>query len=756
VLIELKAIYKFVKSIHMKSRSEFFSLAAGIILMFSTSIIYGQISDKETNKDRYENYLKIFTLVWGSTVSPHWYTDGNRFWFAGGTSQNTVIYLVDPKKNTKKVFFDTERLRSNLRPFLNSEPINKGIPFTDFTFVNGDENDLVQFVVEGKTFQLSLNDYKIVPVKESKEVINLLPSQILSPDKKSSVFIKDNNLWLEDLINQKTEQLTFDGDNDYAWDLQPNAWSPDGKMLFVKRSDGRKVHHLPVINYSTPIEEVDYSVYAKTGGAIEIPELFVFNVNSKKQIKIDVGMDYQQYVFSLGWGTDGSEALFMRLSRLGNKLELLAANANTGVSRVILVEEQKTFVGGLDFLINNWKKQFTLLKRGNEFIWISERDGWKHLYLYGIDGKLIRRLTTGAFPVTGVVKVDEKANWIYFTANAETNLYSTNLYRVDFKGRNFKKLTEAKGLHNYLQFSPSGSYFIDRYSSPEQPYLVDLRSTDGRFLQSLRTTDISKLQAIGFNPPESFVVKADDGVTDLYGIMYKPFDFDPAKKYPVIEFIYAGPIMTIVPHGFMPSTGLAVNAQALAQLGYITIMIDTRGTTERSKAFQDVIYENIGKYEIADRLTALKQLGEKYPFMDMKRIGIYGHSWGGYFAIRAMLMAPDLYRVGIASAPGDLTEGAEINELYMRLPTDNKAGYEFGTNTNHAADLKGKLLFIHGTSDINAPLSTTIRMIDALIKAGKPYDLLLLPGRTHYLEDEKYASDAICRYFEENLKNMKE
>ncbi|MCV9926702.1 S9 family peptidase [Flavobacterium sp. LS1R49] len=740
----------------MKFRSRFFALVIGMILMFSTSITYGQINDKITNTDRYESYLKFFALVQGSTVTPHWYADGNRFWFAGGTPENTVIYLVDPKKNTKKVFFDKEHLRNSLRPFLDNEPINKGIPFTDFTFVNENENGPIQFVVEGKKFQLNLNDYKIVPVKEIKEAIKLLPSQIPSPDKKSNVSIKDNNLWLGDSINPKKAQLTFDGADDYPWDVQPNAWSPDGKLLFVKRSDGRKVHHLPVINYSTPIETVDYNVYAKTGGAIEIPELFVLNASSKKQVKIDLGMDSQQYVFPLGWRPDGSEVLFMRLSRLGNKLELLAANANTGVSRVILVEEQKTFVGGLDFLISNWKKQFTPLKGGNKFIWISERDGWKHLYLYGMDGKLLCRLTTGDFPVTGVVKVDEKANWIYFTANGETNLYSTNLYRVDFKGENFKKLTEAKGLHNYLQFSPSGSYFIDRYSSPEHPYSVELRSTDGKFLQALRTTDISKLQAIGFNPPESFVVKADDGVTDLYGIMYKPYDFDPTKKYPVIEFVYAGPFMSVVPHGFMPSTGLAVNAQALAQLGYITIMIDTRGSTERSKAFQDVVYENIGKYEIADRVAALKQLGDKHPFMDMKRIGIYGHSWGGYYAIRAMLMAPDIYRVGIASAPGELTEGAEINELYMKLPSDNKAGYEFGTNTNHAANLKGKLLFIHGTSDINAPLSTTIRMIDALIKADKPYDLLLLPGRTHYLEGEKYVTDAICRYFDENLKNKKE
>ncbi|WP_264537889.1 S9 family peptidase [Flavobacterium sp. N1736] len=737
----------------MKIKTFFKNCLLGVLVTLSTSIIYSQKTDS-INKDRYQKYLKFHTFIQGMRIVPHWYTDSDRFWFAEGTQDNTVIYLVDPKQNTKTPFFDTERLRSALKPFLKQEPINKGIPFTDFTFVNG--NDSIQFEVEKKKFKLSLKDYKIVPLNATPENPKAAAAPLFSPDKKWIFDVKENNLWLTNVENQKSEQFTFDGAEFYAWDIVPNAWSPDNKRFIGKRTDARNVHHLPVIDYSKPLEEVNYYVYAKTGETIEIPELFVFDTESKKQIKIDTGADSQQYIFPLEWTTDGSEFLFMRLSRLGNKLELLAANPNTGASRIIITEEQKTFVAGLDFIIDTWQKQFTLLKNSKNFIWISERDGWKHFYLYGLDGKLIRRLTSGNFPVKGVVKVDEKEGWIYFNANAETDLYATNLYRVNFKGKNFRKLTEAKGYHHAFLFAPSAHYFIDAYSSLDKPFKFELRTNDGKFLQLLNTADISKIKAIGFNPPESFVVKADDGVTDIYGIMYKPFDFDPAKKYPVIESVYAGPFMTIVPHGFIPTTGASLKAQAFAQLGYITILLDTRGTTERSKKFQDAVYKNIGKYEIADRVAAFKQLSQKYPFMDMKRIGIYGHSWGGYFAIRAMLMAPDLYRTGIASAPGELTEGAEINEPYMGFPRDNKSGYDFGTNTNHADKLKGKLLFIHGTSDTNAPFSTTVRMIDALIKAGKPYDLLLLPGRTHNLEGEKYANDVICRYFEENLKNVKE
>lgn len=732
----------------MNYRPPLSALLISISMIVSVPAAYSQSTP--TNEDRYESYLKFYTLVRGVYAWPHWFADGNRFWFAGGTVENTVIYEVDPRHNAKTEFLDKARLHTALKQVLGHEPENKGIPFTDFNFVNG--IDSIQFKVEGKKFLLNRKDYKIIPTQTSPEKVTR-QKQLFSRDGQQFVFLQENNLWLGNSVNQQIERLTDDGIKDYAWNIPASAWSPDGAKLFVKKTDGRKVHHLPVINYSKPTEEVEWSIYAKAGGALEIPELYVFDVTSERQVKIDVGNNPEQYIFPLGWRPDGSEVIFMRMNRQGSILELLAANPSTGTSRVILVEQQKTFVGGLDFIIEKWARQFTLLKDGNRFIWMSERDGWKHLYLYDMNGKLIRRLTEGSFPVLQVVRADEKGGFVYFSANAESNLYYTNLYRVNFEGKKFKRLTEASGRHEF-QFSPSGKYFLDFHSSTERPPSAELRSDDGRLLQVLRTADTSRLKNIGWNPPENFIVKAADSSTDLYGILYKPFDFDPNKKYPVIEFIYGGPLMTVVSNGFTPGTTLAMQAQALAQLGYITFLVDGRGTTERSKAFQDAVYGNIGKYEIPDHVATLKQLAEKRPYMDLKRVGIYGHSWGGYFAVRAMLMAPDVYRAGIASAPGELTEGAEVNEPYMGLPQDNKVGYEFGTNTNFAGNLKGKLLFIHGTSDISAPLSTTVRMIDALIKAGKPYDLVLLPQQAHHFQgtSEKYANEAIRRYFQETLK----
>ncbi len=691
----------------MKNTSQQHSFFLIILLMVTLSLsTYAQRDTLPSPEVRYERYLNFHSLISNVFVRPNWYEDGNRFWYKEGEPEHTRIYVVDPQKNTKKVLIDTAGAR-------------------------------------------------IAITNEPSEINNV--SESLSPDKKQVVYTKENNIFLKTINTDKVEQLTTDGVKDAEWAIPAATWSPDGSKLFVKKSDVRNVYHLPITNYETALEDVNYITYPKVGDTIEKTELYIIDTKSKKTIKIDVGPPVDQYIFPLVWRPDGSEVIFMRLNRVANKLELLAANVFSGVSRVILNEENKTFVGGLDFIMDDWHRQFTLLNDGNRFIWLSERDGWKHLYLYEMNGKLIQQLTQGAFPVTEVVRADEKSGWIYFKANAEQNPYYTNLYRIDFKGKNFKKLTAGNGAHR-IRFSPSGNCFLDVYSSLEQPPILELRNAEGNLLQVLKTTDITLLKKTGWRPPENFVVKAADGKTDIYGIIYKPFDFDPNKKYPVIEFIYAGPQMTIVPTTFYPNTFLSVQAQALAQLGYITFLVDGRATSGRSKAFQDSFFGELGKYEISDHTTALKEIAASRPYMDLKRVGIMGHSWGGYFAIRAMLLAPDVYRVGIASAPGEMTEGPEIMEPYMGLFQNNKANYELATNNLMADRLSGKLLFIHGTSDMHASLSTTVRMIDALIKAGKPYDFLLLPGQTHFYNgaSEQYVNKKIRSYFDEYLKGAVE
>jgi len=389
---------------------------------------------------------------------------------------------------------------------------------------------------------------------------------------------------------------------------------------------------------------------------------------------------------------------------------------------------------------------------------MSERDGWNHLYLYDLEGTLIRRLTEGAFPIVKVLAVDEKAGWVYFTAHGDGQRpYDTHLYRVDLEGKKFTQLTEATGRHD-IRFSPSKTLFLDVHSSIDRPPVVELRRADGvRLLQTLSEANIDALDELRWKEPEEFVVKAADGKTDLYGVLYKPFDFDPDKKYPVIESIYAGPEITFVPDTF--TDWRVTYPQALAQLGFVVFKVDGRGTPDRGKAFQDVVYGNFGRHEIPDHLATLNQLAENRPYMDLSRVGIWGHSWGGYFAIRAMLLAPDVYHVGIASAPAvALSDFSRFIEAYMGLPENNEEAYEYGSNLRLADNLKGDVLLIHGTSDDDVPFSATMKMVEAFARVGKPYDLIVLPEQTHAIGssvadgERSYVSEAIRRYFQEHLK----
>jgi dipeptidyl aminopeptidase/acylaminoacyl peptidase len=529
----------------------------------------------------------------------------------------------------------------------------------------------------------------------------------------------------------------------------------------VKKVDTRKVAKFPIVHWLNPPEEVEWFHKALTGGPIGQTELFIVDVLSKRKVRVDTGEESDQYIWILGWRPDGSELFFLRTDRLLKKLDLMAADPATGSTRVVVTETQKTFVGTHR---GNYTRVFTPLWDGKKFIWMSERDRWNHLYLYDMDGNLIRRLTEGSFPVSGrnnerwLVAVDEKAGWVYFTAYGDQQRpYDTHLYRVNLEGKGFTRLTEATGRHA-IQFSPSKEFFLDTHSTPTRPPVVELRRADGTLLQTLSPANIDALQELQWRPPEEFVVKATDGKTDLYGVLYKPYDFDPNKKYPVIEVIYAWPGGNTVSHTFTPYSFSGVWAQALAQLGFVTFVVDARGTPKRGKEFWDVVYGNLGRHEIPDHVATLKQLAAQRPYMDLGQVGIYGYSAGGYFTLRAMLLAPDVYHVGIAGAPPvDAYGWAHLNERLMGLPEKNKQGYEYASNLRLAGNLKGKLLIIHPTSDVNIPFSQTMKMVEALIRAGKPYDLLVFPEQNHSPAQwsettRRYMQDAIRRYFQEYLK----
>jgi dipeptidyl aminopeptidase/acylaminoacyl peptidase len=353
--------------------------------------------------------------------------------------------------------------------------------------------------------------------------------------------------------------------------------------------------------------------------------------------------------------------------------------------------------------------------------------------------------------------------------------YGLTSHRVNTQGRGFQKLTEAPGQHDYtslfgtgarIQFSPSKKFFLDAYSSTDTPPTIELRTADGILLQELTKANIDQLDEIKWSPPEEFVVKAADEKTDIYGVLYKPNDFDASKKYPVIDSIYAGPQTTYVPRTFVDR--VAIQAQALAQLGFIVIVVDARGTPERDKAFQDVVYENFGRNEIPDHVAAITQLAAKRAYIDLEKVGIYGLSWGGYFTLRAMLTAPDFYHVGVSLSPIlDPAHAGFLHEIYLGLPAYNNEAFEYASNTNIGHKLEGKLLIIHGTNDAGCRTALQMKMAESIIRAGKFFDLIVLPERGHglsyselipgssmkdILNEMMYSMEATKRYFIEHLK----
>ena len=598
-------------------------------------------------------------------------------------------------------------------------------------------------------------------LKEAKTPTQPSPrnNRIYNSAKTHYITTNKGNMILHNTNDNTEQQLTHDDENEFTWLTSDTCWSPDNISFFAIRLDIRNVHRIPIVDYTKPLEAVDTSPYFKTGSPFAEFELIIFNIETGSKTSIDLGPSITDiYILPIGWRETDNNVIFLRMDREAKKLDLITANPTTGTSRVILTEvQEKTFVGGLDFITGGYTKYYTPITGTDNFLWLSDRDGWRHVYLYNYQGKLIRQITRGQFPVVEVATVDTERNRIFVRANAEARLYDTNLYRVNFDGSEFLKLTQANGEHN-IQISPSKLYFIDNHSSVKQSPVSELRTTtDGTLITELSRADISQLQNTNWQPPEEFIVKAADNTTDLYGVLYKPHNFDPGKKYPIIDLIYSGPFMTIVPNEYMAQSYFPLYAHALAQMGFIVFMVDPRGTTERSKAFQDASYCKIGQIVIPDHVATLNQLAKDHPYIDLDRVGVYGHSWGGYFALRAMLTAPDTFHVGIAGAPGDLTESAPINEPYMRTPQNNPEGYAAGSNPAIAANLKGKLLLIHGTADINAPFSTTMRMVNALIKAGKQHDLCVFPGGTHRLQgaQAKYERELITSYFLNNLSNKK-
>jgi dipeptidyl aminopeptidase/acylaminoacyl peptidase len=707
---------------------------------------------------------------------------------------------VDGNTGEATPLLDVSKTRRALMIALGVDPPYEGLPFESVIELS-DGRYLFSF--QGYRFKLSTHDYAIeMHHSKSPDCIDevsllyglspgdrtiprlyrramwtieqMLVAEAPSPDRSWFASVSDGNIVLRSPVDDRTVALTSDGTEDFSWDIEAprfkvkpgmdlgqhvlDPWSADGYRLFAIKIDRRTVPNLPLIRYLKREDELCTLKVQRAGGPIDICYPHAVDVLSRRAVPFDLGNTEDQIFTLVGWLPDGSSVLFTRHSRDFKKVDLLAGNPTDGSIRTVLSESAKTFVAIQHEVIYSGDNHVVILPDGSGLLWRSSRSGWNHFYLYAIDGTLLRALTEGEFPVIDVVGVDQVNDWIYFSAHHDQQRpYDTHLCRVRLSGSEVERLTRCDG-DNAVSLSPSKETFTVVNSRPDRPFRTDFHASDGKALCILEKADISVLESLGYIASEEFTVMAADGKTQLWGVMHKPGDFDPSKTYPLIDHIYGGPQVTMTAHRFsLGEDSLSRLDRALAQLGYVVITLDARGTPERSKAFHDVVYGNWGRYEIPDHVAAIKELAARYTFIDRGRVGVWGHSWGGYFTIRALAMAPEIFRVGVAVAPGDGNprDGLILYEPYMDLPIRAKRAYEFANNHLCANRITGKLMMIAGTSDAVC-YPAALKMAHYLIESGVDHEFVVLPEGYHSFtgKDDEYVVHKLVKHFETHLKPL--
>ncbi|MEO6226547.1 MAG: DPP IV N-terminal domain-containing protein [Thermomonas sp.] len=726
----------------------------GLVMGAMAVIAHAQGIDESLRErlQRSDQYFRFYTEVCDSRPPVHWVgPDSLVYWDECGENAGTWV-LAEPASNRSRPVLPAVVLLNRIA--------NGSVPKPDrlhnMPYVLSPDKTSLVFAYAGRTFSLAVATGELKEVNSaSTEGWPWLEGAQIAPDGAKIAIADADGLKIRsrDGVLFKTA-----GERDYTWELPPNAWSADGRQVVVMRTDVRKVHHIPVVDYLGALESVEMVPYAKVGSPIAKTEAYVFDVTTRRLQRVGLGaipdsMQQGAYLWFAGWRPDGKQAFLLRLSRNAKRLQLLAFDPRTAEAHALLTEKNdRTFVAGLDFAVDGWSKQFLPLDASAGFLWMSERDGWRHVYAYGYDGQLKHQVTQGEFPVQEVIGVDPRRDLVYVLSSSDPAApYATQVDVVPLSGGSLTRVSKSSGQHR-ASLSPSGQFLLDEWSNLQQPRVRDVLDLRGGRNMRLTVADAGALLPLHRRPPEAFSSLAADGKTRLYGVLYLPVDFQPELKYPVVDIIYAGPFTTAVPQGFI-GTDESLRAESLAQLGFVTIVVDARGTPGRGKAFQDANYGRLGQTEIPDHVAVITQAATTRPYMDLDRVGIWGHSWGGYFAIRAMLTAPKMFKAGYAGAPGAFTEEAIIMEPYMDTREANPEGYAMASNEKLASNLQGSLKLMHGTSDTNATFSTTMRMADALIRSGKHFDMLVMPGQPHSLQGamDDYYWDDVRLFFLEKL-----
>jgi dipeptidyl-peptidase-4 len=555
----------------------------------------------------------------------------------------------------------------------------------------------------------------------------------VAPNGSNLLGVSGHDLWLRSGTDDAGRQLTHDASAEMEWDLDGAKWSADGRFFAVVRLDNTAVTKLPLVRWLSPEPQVSFLPVSTLGTPLPHYSIFIGDVSTGSVREVDSAeTDRNEGVASVHYAlvgfADGNRKLLVTKTPDDRSMgRLVEIDTSSGRERTLITETTDTVL-----MREAPELVPTVLADSRQLLWKSERSGWMQLYLYDMNGRLLRQLTAGQYPVDEVVYVNEAERRVYFTASPDAaHPYDKHLMEVSLAGGKTSQLTHALGQHR-VQFSPDGKFYLDEYSAPSTPPVTELRASDGRLVRVLEKSPVTATEIWEGQPPEEFDVLAADGKTHLYGILYKPADFDPGRRYPVVQFVYGGPGVIISQHQFMPTAGTLPGA--LAQLGFIVFTVDSRGTPGRSKAFQDAAFHDIGTHQIVDYVATLKQLGAKYPYMDLTRVGVFGRSFGGYTTLRAMLLAPDLYRVGVAGAP--MTGDEKFCEgLVNGLPRSSEPAQRARV-IPLVNQLSGRLLIISGTHDAEIPFDLVMKLAGAFQQAGKPIDMMILPEANHFFRHE--------------------
>ncbi|MEZ4424918.1 MAG: DPP IV N-terminal domain-containing protein [Gemmatimonadota bacterium] len=701
-------------------------------------------------------------LMRGALVRPTW-VDGNVFWYRTRTERGLEFVRVDAERRRKEAAFDHEALAAALGTATGSDIDPWNLPFAGFEYVPGG----LRVRVQGTVWECATGG-------ACRAADSAVPtSAVVSPDGNRAAFIRDHNLWVHDIASGTERALTRDGVEDFGYatnnagwvrsDRPVLLWSPDSRKIATFQHDGRGVGEMTLVSTNVGHPEVDTWKYPLPGDSVVFRiERVVIHVDDARVVRLQMPADIHRsticdHIYCNGtfsdveWSLDSRQLAFVSSSRDHKEAVLRIADPETGAVRDVLDERVETFFESGNDMVN-WH----ILADANEALWFSQRDDWGHLYLYDLGtGALKRQVTQGPWNVLQVRHLDREERELWFTGSGREpgDPYFEYFYRLDLDNGRVTLLT-PDSLHHDISMSPSGRWFVDTGSTPVSPGRSVLRDARGREVLRLEEPDISALVASGWQPPEPFTVKARDGVTDLYGLLYTPSDLDPDRAYPVVNYLYPGPQTgSVGSRAFNPSRR---DHQALAELGFVVVELDAMGTPMRSKSFHAAYYGDMGDNGLPDQVGGIRQLAADRPWMDLDRVGIWGHSGGGFASTAGILRYPDFYKVAVSQAGNHDNRNYEDDwgekwQGLLETRPDGTTSYDNQANQLLAGNLKGKLLLAHGTMDDNVPPSNTLLVADALIAAGKEFDLIMMTNRRHGFANEPYMMKRRWDYFVRHL-----